>query len=144
MKDAIYNFLAGRVGAILVPILVGAVASFCAWATDKAPWLATYLTPANVVGFVLVASWALLSWLKANRNFKYGAQVQVVLNLIGKQFGLKIAEDGKVGPDTAAGAMKIAQAVSISPTEPVEVRRAIEVHPDITPEQIRKAANPKA
>jgi hypothetical protein len=82
--------------------------------------------------------------MKANRNFKYGGQVQLVLNLIGKQFGLKIEEDGKVGPDTAAGAMKIAEAVSQVPTKPVEVREAIEIHPNISPEAIRKAANPKA
>ncbi|MGE9191040.1 hypothetical protein, partial [Escherichia coli] len=73
--------------------------------------------------------------------FKYGAQVQIVLNLIGKQFGLKVDEDGKVGPDTAAGAMKIAQVISTNTVQPVEIRRAIEVHPDVTPEIIQREAS---
>lgn len=125
MKEAILNFLATRLGAGLAPVISGAIASAFVWAGSHIPYgIGAYLsTPAAqtaILGTVFGLVMVIINSLTVNRGFKYGQQVQSVLNTVGRAYGLSVEPDGVIGPNTAETAKVIAASVKLDQNTTVQ------------------------
>ncbi len=131
MKTWILNFLATRIGAMVAPLILTAMAGVVATVAAKVPWLAPLVTPENFLIFVtslLAAGMSLVNYLTTARAFKYAEPVQRFINVIADKLGVRlIAEDGVVAGVTAAKADEIAAKLTVpgGPFNPnAEVKKA--------------------
>jgi len=111
-------------GAFLVVPFAALVAFLVSWGTEHMPWAKDYITPSNVAFLLFAVIMVAVNLLTTLRGFKYGAQVQTVLNVIGKQFGIQVSEDGVVASVTAQQAEKLANVLTVRAAEPHKVAQA--------------------
>ena len=134
MGSKIFDFLMKPAGAILAPLFLVLVAFIVGKINDGAPWLSPYATPTNVAFVLLVIGLSVLNYLTTYRGFKHAPAIQGLINVLGKQFGLQVQEDGVIGSVTATAAKELTDAVASQGVDKVEVRKAIAIR------QTRRAA----
>lgn len=119
LKEIVLNWLATKAGAKMAPVLLAGIAATLSFVAHKAPFLAPYATPENcliIAGFLLYAGMSGVNYLTTARGFKYGPEIQQVLNTMGTKLGVApIYKDGVIGPVTAAKATEINQAIKELP-----------------------------
>lgn len=120
------NFLSKPIGAWLTPVVGSFVAYLFGLLLDKIPGASQFISP-QVLAFLLFSLiMIVVNLLTVTQGFKYGKEVQVLLNIIGRQFNIQVKEDGVVGPVTALKAEKIADVLSVSTSHPASVRSGMQ------------------
>lgn len=122
IRARIIQFLVGRAGSTLVPLIAAGVAWFVAKLTLLSPYLASMVNQEALTTFIWGIIMAGLNWVTNHWLTRDAKAIQAGLNTLSQK--VKIDEDGFIGPQTLAAFTKATG---------IEVRRAEKVEPAAPP-----------
>ncbi len=126
MKEAFLNWLQKPIGAALSPIFIALIGASVGWVKSHFPSLAPYITPELLTTVIFGLGMVWVNWATTNRSFKYGGMIQGIFNIIGRNYGIQINQDGVPAKVTVANAQVIAAAVT-------QGDAPVSANPNVTP-----------